>query len=153
VLLGTTAQSGQGACQLEPPEGPCGTVFALTPPASSGGAWTQTVLHNFTGSPDDGYAPLSGVTVGPDGTLYGTTEDGGSGPCESGCGIVYALKPPSSPGGAWTEIILHDFMETDGSRPNSGVILGDGPILYGTAVQGGNANCDAGCGLVFSIQP
>jgi hypothetical protein len=153
ALLGTTAQSGQGACQNDPPGGPCGTVFALTPSAPPGGAWTQTVLHNFTGSPDDGFAPLSGVVVGPDGTLYGTTEDGGSGPCETGCGVVYALKPPSSPGGAWTETILHDFMETDGFRPDSGVILGAGPILYGTTVLGGNTNCDDGCGVVFSIQP
>ena len=25
----------------------CGTLFQLTPPAQSGGAWTETVLHTF----------------------------------------------------------------------------------------------------------
>src|SRR5207253_10712690 len=36
-----------------------GTVFELTPPAVAGGTWTESVLHNFTGS--DGTRPAAGL--------------------------------------------------------------------------------------------
>lgn len=47
VLYGTTVVGGSAGY---------GTVFSLTPPASPGGGWTATVLHNFTGAPDDGFS-------------------------------------------------------------------------------------------------
>src|ERR1039458_264479 len=47
----------------------------------------------------------SDLTVGPGGVLYGTTQAGGSGSVcqanESGCGTVFQLTPPATPGGAW----------------------------------------------------
>jgi hypothetical protein len=58
-------------------------------------------LHTFTGSPSDGYIP-NGLSIGQDGVLYGTTQAGGSGSCVdsySGCGTVFSLTPPTSPGG------------------------------------------------------
>jgi uncharacterized repeat protein (TIGR03803 family) len=42
VLYGTTQFGGAG--DFEPQEG---TAFQLTPPSTKGGAWTETVLHNF----------------------------------------------------------------------------------------------------------
>ncbi len=66
-----------------------GNVFKLT---KSGNAWTYTSLHDFTGP--DGWAPYSTVTIGTDGTLYGTTTSGGS--CNgdpTGCGTVWMIKP------------------------------------------------------------
>ena len=72
---------------------------ALSPSAASAGARTELVLHSFGGL--DGAGPLSGVIVGPDGVLYGTTRSGGrqtncsdGGPGGVlGCGsIVYALS-------------------------------------------------------------
>lgn len=51
-----------------------GTVFSLTPPASSGGAWTETTLHTFSGK--DGAYPYSPLFIGH-GVLYGTTVAGG----------------------------------------------------------------------------
>jgi uncharacterized repeat protein (TIGR03803 family) len=58
----------------------CGTVFSITP----GG--TEKVLHNFRG-PDGAFPVASLVNVR--GTLYGTTQAGGT----YGRGTVFALTP------------------------------------------------------------
>src|SRR6476659_9366410 len=47
-LYGTAVTGGSGSC-----EGGCGVVYELT---NSGGNWTQTVIHAFTGG-DDGSGP------------------------------------------------------------------------------------------------
>ena len=62
-----------------------GNVFKLT---NTQGGWQYTSLYDFTGSAD-GPNPISNVTFGPDGTLYGTAENGGSG----GYGTVWMIKP------------------------------------------------------------
>ncbi len=49
-----------------------GTIFQIT---SNG---TYTLLHNFVGRPADGAYPRSGLILGSDGNLYGTTLNGGS---------------------------------------------------------------------------
>src|SRR5208282_769992 len=46
-----------------------GTVFKVI---HSSSGWTVLPLYSFTGG-YDGQSPLSPVTIGPDGTLYGTT--------------------------------------------------------------------------------
>jgi uncharacterized repeat protein (TIGR03803 family) len=59
----------------------CGTVFKLEPPSSPGGAWQESTIHIFKGNKtgkEDGALP-TGLSVGPDGTMYGTTERGGLG--------------------------------------------------------------------------
>src|SRR3977135_2013592 len=48
-LVGTAVTGGGGVC-----EGGCGVVFKLT---HSGGTWTQSVIHTFTGA--DGSGPGS----------------------------------------------------------------------------------------------
>jgi uncharacterized repeat protein (TIGR03803 family) len=85
VLYGTTQQGGSSNE---------GTVFSLTPPASPGNSWTETVLHSFTGGTDGGQ-PLAGVVIDNSGALYGTTEYGGikKRSCNSGCGTVFMLTP------------------------------------------------------------
>jgi len=152
MLYGTTAHGGINNN---------GTVFSLTPPAVSGGLWTESVLHAFAGG-TDGIGPGAGVTIGENGSLYGTTYFGGTGPCTSpqspGCGTVYALKPPASPEGAWTETVLYSFMYTDGSNPRAGVAVQSvprGEVLYGTTSEGGTPSCAgiSGCGTVFSLTP
>lgn len=128
-----------------------GTAFSLTPPTSPGGPWTETLLHNFGSSSHDGLVPTSALVIGSGGVLYGTTQDGGStsGSCGfMGCGTVFVLTPPGSPGGAWTESILHYFNSTDGAEPFAGVVIGRG-ALYGTTANGGTANS----GTVFSLTP
>src|ERR1700736_5229685 len=76
-LYGTTVQGGLGS----------GTVFQLAPSASG---WTHTGLYAFTGGPPGGDT-LQGLSLDPQGNLYGTTVAGGSGPCEGGCGVVFKL--------------------------------------------------------------
>jgi uncharacterized repeat protein (TIGR03803 family) len=68
-----------------------GTVFKL---ARSKEVWAYTPLHDFDGSGTDGNGPFSTVTFDESGKLYGTTYNGGSGPCSGGgCGIVFQLTP------------------------------------------------------------
>lgn len=69
-----------------------GFVFSLTPPVS-GGAWTETTLHNFPSGPYGG-PPISQLAIGSDGMLYGVTWSGGS----AGYGTVFAIEvPPPQP--------------------------------------------------------
>ena len=135
--------------------GESGTVFALTPPASPGGAWTETVLHNFTGQNGDGFAPSGSPVRGESATLYGTTQEGGT----ANLGTVYELAPPASPGGAWTESVLYSFMGgSDGSYPYTSLVIGTTGALYGTTSVGGDGGtpvgCNGlGCGTVFELTP
>jgi uncharacterized repeat protein (TIGR03803 family) len=141
VLYGTTYLLGPSKW---------GTVFSLTPPGSSGGAWTETVLHAFSGTrasgSSDGGAPQAPVTIAGDGVLYGTTTYGG----EYGAGTAFALVPPASTGGSWTEAILHSFGGPgDGTEPIAGLVIGSGKELYGTTFSAGAY----GAGTVFSLTP
>jgi uncharacterized repeat protein (TIGR03803 family) len=149
VLYGTTEEGGTGtggtgfACSSG-----CGTVFSLTPPATPGGAWTETVLHDFAFTGGDGAVPEAGVVIGTSGVLYGTTAYGGA----SDAGTVFSLTPPASPGGAWTETVLHDFTGgSDGRYPEAGVAMGKSGGLFGTTDLGGAGTCN--CGTVFALKP
>jgi uncharacterized repeat protein (TIGR03803 family) len=110
-LYGTTTQGGQNA---ECPN--CGTVFELTPPANVGGAWTETILHRFTGLIDnsDGAGPIGALVFDKAGNLYGTTYVGGL----LSDGTVFQLSPPTTPGGSWTETTIYGFRgRSDGLGP------------------------------------
>jgi uncharacterized repeat protein (TIGR03803 family) len=122
-----------------------GTVFSLTPPASPGGSWTETTLHIFTCG-DDGCIPSGGLVIGKAGALYGTTFYGGP----TANGTVFSVTPPASPGGSWTEAVLHSFSGSDGSGPYAGVVIGSGGVLYGTTQYGGTS---FSLGTVFSVTP
>jgi len=135
VLYGTTA-TVTGNCIA------CGSVFSLTPTPPT---WTQTVLHSFTGG-SDGAKAQARVAIGKGGVLFGTTYGGGA----ARNGVVYMLTPPGSPGGAWTEAVLYDFMGgSDGANPAAAVVIGSGGVLYGTTYGGGTSNA----GTVFSLTP
>ena len=124
VLYATTTKGGPNVCS----QGNCGTVFSLTPPSSPGGAWTESILYAFRAL-DDGDYPSGTLSIGHDGSLYGTTLLGG----ESGFGTAFRLAPPSSPDGEWTETILHSFGGgQDGTGPAGNLALGAGPVYYGT---------------------
>jgi len=144
VLYGTTTGGGTSGD---------GTVFSLTPPASPGGAWTEAVLHNFTGGPG-GRIPAGSLAIGRNGVLFGTTGYGGA----FFAGTVFALKPPASPGGAWTRSVPYNFKgpsSGDGYVPD-GVVIGSAGVLYGVTIDGGMTGypCgNGGCGTVFSLTP
>lgn len=137
VLYGTTAWANQTDFQT--------TAFALIPPQSSGNPWTFTRLYTFT----EVEGSAIGLAPGPDGALYITTRWGGSG----GVGSVESLSPPAAPGGSWRLTVLHtfDYLEY-GAFPLSGVIVGPGGELYGTAQNGGLDGCPT-CGIVYALYP
>ena len=72
-LYGTASEGGfgkNGACY---PNG-CGTVFKLR---HTNSGWLLTPIYDFQGHSKQGLS-YGGVTIGRDGTLYGTTDIGGS---------------------------------------------------------------------------
>ena len=115
-----------------------GMVFKLTPPSGKGGAWTETVLHDFTGSTDGEY-PGPGVVLGPNGVLYGTASNSGF---YGTTGIVFQLTPPSGGSGEWSETVL-----TSGPLRSSTLAIDPSGSLYGTTLSGGSNNC----GIVFKV--
>src|SRR5579862_1363841 len=117
-----------------------GTVFQVTP------AGVHTVLYNFTGGADGG-EPYKGVTLDPEGNLYGTAVTGGGGSCEGGCGVVFKVTNSS---GTWSQSVIHTFTGgSDGSGPGSPVAIDKQGNVWGTTPTGG-AN---GMGVVYQLKP
>jgi len=131
-LYGTTASGGTYGY---------GTVFELTP--TTGGGWTETVLHNF-GNGKDGSTPYAGLILDAAGDLYGTTFKGG----DYGLGTAFELSPQGD--GRWAEKLLHSFGNgNDGSGPYASLIFDPSGNIYGTTV-GGGAHA---FGTVFELMP
>ena len=129
-----------------------GTVFELSPPATQGGAWTETILFIFPADDSEGNWPMGKLAVDAAGSLYGTTWFGGTGTtCPGGgCGVAFQLVPPASQGAPWTMNVIHNFgsFTGDGYFPGVGLIARGG-VIYGTTQDGGAKNC----GTVFELAP
>ncbi len=141
-LYGAASDGGNhgGSC----PSYGCGTVFKLQ---KRGAGWVFSPLYAFQGAPD-GTGP-QGVVIGPEGTLYGTTLEGGQGTCglgPSGCGTVFQLRPPAtfcrSVSCPWNETALYRFggAEDGGSPANGNLVFDAAGNIYGTTYQGGAYN-------------
>ncbi len=134
MLYGTTR--GGGAASL-------GTVFQMSVDGSE-----FTLLHSFGGAPMDGAFPNASLLQDGDGTLYGTTREGGSPGCfpfANSCGTIFRLSPDGS---GFT--LLHSFSgQPDGGGPYAGLIQGTDGTLYGTTARSGGGNV----GAVFKIGP
>ena len=133
TLSGTTSFGGTGPCLMG-----CGTVYSPTPPATPGGAWIETILHSFNGGEEGAYY-ASPLVIGAGGVLYGTMEENGA---YLG-GYVFSFTPPATPGGAWTETVLHNFTAKSGVNPVGLAIDGAG-VLYGSTIGGGT---------IYSLRP
>ncbi len=121
-----------------------GTVFKL---ANTNYGWVFSTLYEFAGG-NDGAEPFARPIFGPDGTLYGTTQQGGS-----GYGTVFNLRPPpnaicGSIPCPWTETVLYRFTGgSDGAYPGSKVTFDQAGNIYGTANRGGAQ----GYGVVYKL--
>lgn len=134
--FGTTAGGG---------EFDFGAVFELTPTPDG---WVQTVIYSFAGG-NDGLDPHGGVTLGPDGALYGTAVAGGNaGICAGdGCGVVYKL---TLSGGVWFQTTIHNFKGgNDGWGPGGRVVFDAAGNLFGTTPNGGTHEA----GTIFMMSP
>ncbi|MGC9993603.1 MAG: choice-of-anchor tandem repeat GloVer-containing protein [Candidatus Cybelea sp.] len=139
TLYGTTSEGGEYGC---------GAVYNIS---TTG---TYTPVHSFGCGPSDGKYPAADL-IDVNGTLYGTTVEGGECQLSSdeGCGTVYSISRSGS------EKVLYNFgsgttSASSGLYPSAGLIDVNG-ILYGTTAAGGrSAGCgkDAGgCGTVYSL--
>jgi len=144
-FYGTTPDGGtNAACNSKVYPDGCGTIFKLAPSGS------LTTLHNFGGR--DGANPRAGLMQAKDGTLYGTTDYGGT-VAEGGTvgfGTIFTITATG------TLTTLHSFSGADGAIPNSLIQAVDGNF-YGTTQAGGPSLClvddQFGCGTAFQITP
>ncbi|HEY3777294.1 MAG TPA: choice-of-anchor tandem repeat GloVer-containing protein [Rhizomicrobium sp.] len=132
VLYGTTEFGGTDGL---------GTVFSVDMKTGA-----ETVLHSF-GSSTDGAEP-SGNVIDVNGTLYGTTNDGGT----NGGGTVFSVNRKTG-----AETVVYSFCGqqncADGEEPANGLIDVNG-TLYGTTFVGGANDCSGrGCGALFALDP
>lgn len=155
-LYGTTAYGGNYTlnCNFEGVQTGCGLVYKLS---QHGPGWIFDVLAGFNAG--NGYLPQQLVAAAPDGSLYGSTEFGGSNHCTyfwPGCGIVYRLQPPAtfchSVSCPWTVDEVHEFLGQpgDGAFPTYGSLTFDSAgNIYGTAETGGLYSD----GIVYELSP
>jgi uncharacterized repeat protein (TIGR03803 family) len=126
-LFGTTLAGGKCLGLFA-----CGTIFEITPDG------TETVLFGFcreVGGCKVGSEPGAGVTLAPDGTLYGTTVAGGEGQ-----GDAYAFDGHMKR--------LHSFCDC-GGNVRAPMIIDPQGHLFGVT---GNGEANGG-GVVFEITP
>lgn len=133
-LYGVTASDGYAGGNCAPFG--CGTVFELQ---NRHTGWLFSSLYLFKGSPD-GQSP-QGVVLAGDGSLYGTTGEGGT----FGQGVVFQIRPPlgvcASITCPWDETVLYRFTGGTGINPRNGDLAFDAQgNIYGTTYQGGTHN-------------
>ncbi len=132
-LYGTTYTGGANGT---------GVIFKMD---AAGGNFQ--ILHTFGPSSAqnmDGAGASSGLTLGPDGALYGAAFVGGTG----GGGGVYKINPDGT-----GFQVLYAFSSSNGGgtgyQPNSGPVFGSDGSLYGTTQAGGAT----GNGTVYKLTP
>ena len=118
-----------------------GTVFKITP------SGTMTTLYNFCSqsSCTDGSSLSAGLLLASNGSLYGTTTNGGA----FNRGTIFKV----SPSGTLTTLLSFDV--ENGAYPFAGLIEAANGNFYGTTSAGGaGVSCgNGGCGTAFEITP
>jgi uncharacterized repeat protein (TIGR03803 family) len=125
ALYGTTWAGGTSTCSGggNQPSG-CGTIFKLTPAASSG--YSEAILANLMpGLASQPRFPSNLTDVS--GTLYGTTSSGGS--CSdsdfpNGCGTIFSTSASAEIRPASITILRSFQGPSDGADPGGGSFIG-----------------------------
>ena len=119
----------------------CGVVYQLTPPASIGGSWTETVIYTFQDKPD-GADPYY-LTAGPSGSLYGLAC------CHGPASLfhVFQLIPPALGHTQWTKAFIHSFSNTSDGANN--IVMASNGVIFGAAF----GSLDFSGGDVFQLTP
>ena len=120
-------------------------VFLLS---THNGKTEKTIILNGGGS-----IPVSGLTLAPDGSLFGTATGG-----QYGYGLVYRLTPSH---GGYTPSVVHAFKSAlEGEYPSGGLAIDQYGRLYGATAAGGNTSCSyrqeghaRGCGVLYRLTP
>jgi uncharacterized repeat protein (TIGR03803 family) len=112
-----------------------GTLFELSP---NGSGFTETVLYSFCNevSCADGSEPHGKLIMDGQGHLLGTTSSGG----QFGKGSIFEITPN---GASSTETVRYSFCHdaptcSDGSTPQSEVLIDAVGSLFGTTQSGGD---------------
>jgi uncharacterized repeat protein (TIGR03803 family) len=132
-FYGTTNGGGTG-CEED---NGCGTAFRMTPDG------TLTTLIKFNGG--DGVGPLGDLLQATDGSLYGTTYDGGMG-CLDGCGTAFRI---SSAG----KFASYDFVEAFGAFPSGKLLQATNGGFYGMTAGGGRYSLGTVFGASTGLGP
>ncbi len=109
-----------------------GTIFEITTEG------VVTTVYSFGSKANDGSGPASGLIIGSNGNLYGTTRGGGA----NNQGTIFQLTPS----GILTT--LHAFTGKDGALPTNLIQASDGDF-YGATSLGGAHDL----GAVFRMTP
>lgn len=138
ALIGTTTSGGANGF---------GTVFKLSPPATAGGSWALTTLHDFTGGSDSGQ-PYAGLIADVAGNLYGAAygvfAPGGIGPS-----TIFKLSPNASSATGYDYSVVYTFDPSFGTGVFGDLAFTSSGQLIGTAQNGGPNNG----GIVFVLDP
>ncbi|MBV8098839.1 MAG: hypothetical protein JOZ31_06755 [Verrucomicrobia bacterium] len=121
---------------------PVGTKYANTGPllAATSLSGVTSILYKF--SPSGVQTQLSGLIVGSDGNLYGTSSRGGS----SELGTIYKISPTPP----YTVTVLYTFSSSsEGFEPEAELLLAKDGNYYGTTNIGRPTNG----GTIYQMTP
>lgn len=143
TLYGTTQTGGATGFANQ------GTIFSFKPKTGA-----EVTIYSFCEKGvwcADGARPLSNL-INVQGTLYGTTYNGGANAGgDQSPGTVFSFIPKTG-----AEAVVHSFVgyPDDGALPVASLINVAGN-LYGTTTAGGSCPLGSGiaCGTVFSVTP
>ena len=155
-FYGVTEAGGNASCSYIASLTGCGTVYRTD---ASG---IVTTLYSFSGQ--DGAYPVASLTPLGNGTLYGTTNFGGTdiAGCAvagssvlAGCGTVFSL----SSGSVTSIATFGPYASALGAGPAASLLVAQDGSLYGTTSVGGDTVCtgtvdgyyESGCGNVFRL--